>query len=396
MASSPSAEYAMLAHHLLAAKYFMLASFVFMVYDHLITLGEEVERVWKQEWTGATWLFLLNRYLTELQFIVNIVSFHDPYWTGKTVYVIQACEDFMPFPGVSTLISIAIAETILMLRIYALYQRNQWILALLVFFWVGQVIVMGTVIRHPTRLELPEGLVGCIQGGEGSYVAAFWLAPLATDSLIFGLTVLKSLEYIYKTKCRVPLIHVIFRDGVLYYAIILSANSLNCFFYYLAPRSIKVIGASFSQIITVVMISRLQLNLRSEWVCSTPRMPTSQLPPLSSPEVREKDKQGYGTLSTVSQYFDATVKDFGKDLVAYEDDGAETMEMIGETRDTPTKCLERVFGRESCVELEMGPIRPVSDGVGTLQTCFTPSELTYVDQVVLISPAVSEERRPIE
>ncbi|CCO37552.1 hypothetical protein BN14_11708 [Rhizoctonia solani AG-1 IB] len=83
MASSPSAEYAMLAHHLLAAKYFMLASFVFMVYDHLITLGEEVERVWKQEWTGATWLFLLNRYLTELQFIVNIVSFHDPYWTGK-------------------------------------------------------------------------------------------------------------------------------------------------------------------------------------------------------------------------------------------------------------------------------------------------------------------------
>ncbi|CAE6444491.1 unnamed protein product [Rhizoctonia solani] len=245
-----------------AAKYFMLASFIFMVYDHMITLAEEVDRIWQREWTGATWLFALNRYLTELQFIVNLVSpmriaFHNPHWTGKACvhtgldthlvpdHYLYRCEDFIPFPGASTLISITIAEIIMILRTYgtALYQRNKYILGLLAFFWTGQLIVMGTTMRHPTRVELPEGQVGCIQGASGNYAAAFWLAPLVMDSVIFGLTVLKSLEYIYKTRYRVPLIHVVLRDGILYFTLILSANMLNCLLYYLAPPSLKVIGA---------------------------------------------------------------------------------------------------------------------------------------------------------
>ncbi|KEP50631.1 putative transmembrane protein, partial [Rhizoctonia solani 123E] len=213
----------------------MLASFIFMVYDHMITLAEEVDRIWQQEWTGATWLFALNRYLTELQFIVNLV-----YIDGL---LIQACDNFIPFAGASTLVSIAIAEIIMILRTYALYQRSKYILGLLAFFWTGQVIVMGTTLRHPTRVKLPEGLVGCIQGGSGDYAVAFWLAPLATDSVIFGLTMFKSIEYIYKTRYRVPLIHVILRDGILYFTVILTANLLNCLLYHLAPPSLKVIGA---------------------------------------------------------------------------------------------------------------------------------------------------------
>ncbi|QRV92750.1 hypothetical protein RhiJN_20768 [Ceratobasidium sp. AG-Ba] len=72
-----------IALHLLAVKYVLVTSFVILVYDHLITLSEEIDRVWRKEWTGATWLFALNRYLTELQLIVDIVAYHDPYWVGK-------------------------------------------------------------------------------------------------------------------------------------------------------------------------------------------------------------------------------------------------------------------------------------------------------------------------
>ena len=62
----------------------------------------QVNRIWSREWTGATWLFALNRYFTELVFIVNVVckciyspdlapklilyhrlAFHDPSWNGK-------------------------------------------------------------------------------------------------------------------------------------------------------------------------------------------------------------------------------------------------------------------------------------------------------------------------
>ncbi|KAG8757844.1 hypothetical protein FRC11_004244 [Ceratobasidium sp. 423] len=359
MANSPGSELdpeldpelATIAYHLLAAKYFMLASFIFMVYDHIITFAQEVslqsisrdlynltlqvDRMWQRERTGATWLFALNRYLTELQFIVNLVF----------------------------------AEIILILRTYALYQRNKYILGLLAFFWTGQMIVMGTTMRHPTRVELPEGLA------------------------------------VFKAEMEVmqPLIHVIVRDGVLYFTVILSANLLNCLLYYLAPPSLKVIGASFSQIITVVMISRLQLNLRSESICSTPRMPTSQLPPISSPEFPGKEKQISGTISTLSQYFEATVMDLGKDVMTSCDE-EDTKEMETEEMDvqvrgakcscsTP-KCLCHAFGGEAPVELEMGPIRPVSGRVTMLDTRFTPEESAYLDQVIQISPAIVGERRP--
>ncbi|CAE6536840.1 unnamed protein product [Rhizoctonia solani] len=411
MAGSPGSEldseFATIVYHLVAAKYFMLASFIFMVYDHIITFAEEVDCIWQREWTGATWLFALNRYLTELQFIVNLVSFHNPHWTGKVCAhgpQLNGCVDFIPFAGASTLVSIAIAEIILILRTYALYQRNKYILGLLAFFWTGQMIVMGTTMRHPTRVELPEGLVGCIQGGNGSYAAAFWLAPLATDSIIFGLTMFRSLQYIYKARYRVPLIHVIVRDGVLYFTVILSANLLNCLLYYLAPPSLKVIGASFSQIITVAMLSRLQLNLRSESVCSTPRTPTSQLPPISSPEFPEKEKRLSGTISSLSHYFEATVTDLGKDVITTCDE-EDKRELVTDEAELHSKgramclcsipkCLCRAFGGEPPVELEMGPIRPVSGGVTMLDTRFTPEESAYLDQVIRISPAIVEERRP--
>ncbi|KAJ1303598.1 hypothetical protein OPQ81_011781 [Rhizoctonia solani] len=397
MANSPGSgsgpELAIIAHRLVAGKYFMLASFIFMVYDHVITLGEEVDRIWRQEWTGATWLFALNRYLTELQFIVNLVSFHNPHWTGKVrrfyslswgldLDLYRNCRDYHDPQNL----------------------RNKYILGLLVFFWTVQIIVMGTTMRHATRVVLPEGLVGCIQGGNGRYAAAFWFAPVTTDTLIFGLTVFKSLEYIYKTRYRVPLVRVILRDGILHFTVILCANLLNCLLYYLAPGSLKVIGASFSQIITVVMISRLQLNLRSESVCSIPGMPTSQLPPVSSSEFGEKDKQGSGTISTLSHYFDTTVTDLGKEMLVACGETRENKQIIRKkareeigAANCPcgvSKCLCRIFGGEPPVELEMRPIRSVSGEFTMLDTHFTPEETAYLDRAIQISPAVVEEWRP--
>ncbi|KAG9080824.1 hypothetical protein FRC06_006122 [Ceratobasidium sp. 370] len=296
------------AFHLLAAKYFMLASFVILVYDHILTFSDEVDRVWQREWTGATWLFTLNRYLTELQFIVNLVSFHDPSWTAEvsfmtgrhrnvTNYPGIRCERFIPFPGVSTLVSVAIAEIVLILRTYA----------------------------------------------------AFWLAPLAMDTVITGLTVFKTLQYLQQQHGRVELVKVVLHDGLLYFAVILVANLSNCLVYLLAPPDLKMIGASFSQIITILMISRLQLNLRSDSICST-KAYTSRVGQTSSPPYAEQKFEASGTFSfssSLSRFFASTVSDLGKDIGDPRDDGME-----GE--------VVRTWSVEVApdAEIEMGLIRP--------------------------------------
>ena len=36
---------------------------VILFYDYLITFGDEVQLFWRRKWTGATVLFILNRYM---------------------------------------------------------------------------------------------------------------------------------------------------------------------------------------------------------------------------------------------------------------------------------------------------------------------------------------------
>lgn len=394
-ASSADLGLARAAAHLLAAKYFMLASFVMLVYEHMITFSDEVDRIWQREWTGATWLFALNRYLTELQFIVNLVSFHHPGWTGK------ACERFIPFAGASTIVSVGIAEIVLIIRTYALYQRNKSLLVFLSLLWCGQMAVMGSTLRKPTRVMLPEGLVGCIEGAHGDYAAAFWLAPLAMDTIIFILTVTRTLKYIRQNKDQVRLVHVMLRDGVLYFTAIFIANLGNCLIYYIAPYDLKVIGASFSQIITILMISRLQLNLRSSSICA-PQTPTSQLSPDSPLPIDSKlhekrffSNGTFGTISALSLYFDATVTELGRDVVTPEVTDHIEDEAPRTTRRcscNAVRCICLALGArpiEAEVELEMGPIRPVSGGAPTPldASSFSPLESEWLDTVIQVSPA---------
>ena len=45
-----------------------------MIYDFAITLGAEINLFWTRKPTGATALFVLNRYLLVLDYIFNIAT----------------------------------------------------------------------------------------------------------------------------------------------------------------------------------------------------------------------------------------------------------------------------------------------------------------------------------
>ncbi|KAG2359090.1 hypothetical protein BDR07DRAFT_1415981, partial [Suillus spraguei] len=44
-------------------SYFIIASFIVVTYDWVLTLGQEVELVWRQRWSLMTVLYLAVRYL---------------------------------------------------------------------------------------------------------------------------------------------------------------------------------------------------------------------------------------------------------------------------------------------------------------------------------------------
>ncbi|XP_006459595.1 hypothetical protein AGABI2DRAFT_177475 [Agaricus bisporus var. bisporus H97] len=226
--------------HLLAGKYFQIAAAAMFAYDHLITVGQEVERVWMHPKSAASLLFFLNRYATLMQLIIILVvgeaSRMYLYTNGSTIASLGncfRCDKYVLFEGVST---------------------------------VG--VVAG--LRTGFAVPLPPGLIGCILTDSNTLFPSLWIASLVTDSFIFLLTIYRTKENIGHLITSMMnggasdrVVTILLRDGLMYYFLIFLANLMNCLIYFIAEPDLKSIGASFSQLLTCTMISRLVLNLRS-------------------------------------------------------------------------------------------------------------------------------------
>lgn len=208
-----------------------------------------------EPFTFASLLFCINRYVTHCQFIILQVEYHETNWP------IKVCDHYVKFAGACAMSLVAIAQIIMILRVYALYRRSKRVLALLLTMLSAQMVVIGFGLSTGVRVHLPPGFPGCVLTGKNQWIVTLWAAPLCTDSVIFGMTLWRSLRY-RKKYGRFRTIDTILRDGSLYFLVIFSVNLMNCLIYLLAPSDLRALGARFSQTLTSMLISRLQLNLR--------------------------------------------------------------------------------------------------------------------------------------
>ncbi|KDQ22140.1 hypothetical protein PLEOSDRAFT_163045 [Pleurotus ostreatus PC15] len=250
------------AGHLMAAKMFSLASCVMLFYDIVLTFGDEVEKVWRKKFTPVTFLWFMasfNRYLSPLGYIVIIVSFHDPW--PKSI-----CNRYVLFPEALKVCTSVAIGIIFILRLYAIYSGSRIIVVCAGLLLAAQLGVKTWAFTDGTSLSLPPGLTGCILVGKsppGERFVYTWIAELVFDSVIFFATLGRTF-YLYHTTKRntSTLIELIMRDGIIYFAVIFVANLVTVLIFLFAPPDIKAINASFSTLITSLMVSRLMLNLR--------------------------------------------------------------------------------------------------------------------------------------
>ncbi|KAF7775861.1 hypothetical protein Agabi119p4_4254 [Agaricus bisporus var. burnettii] len=254
---------AIVARHLQAGKYFQVAAFIMFVYDHMLTLGQEVERIWKRPLSYASTLYFINRYATLMQFIVIVTAFNDPDWRG------EVCRRFVLFEGACTVAIIAVGQMIMILRVVAIYERSKRVFAFLFFLWAFQIIISAVGLKTGYPVPLPPGLVGCILTGHGMLYPSVWISPLVTNLCIFLLTIYRTKHYIRPlfsplvSEAASRTIVILVCDGTMYFFVIFLANLMNALVYFLAESDLKAIGASFSPLLTCTVVSRLVLNLRS-------------------------------------------------------------------------------------------------------------------------------------
>ncbi|KAI0766029.1 hypothetical protein BC629DRAFT_1442790 [Irpex lacteus] len=231
-------------------------SFMILIWDHIITFGEEVEYIWKGRKGTFVLLFLLNRYLTPLGFIVNLLAYMSPFWTK------ERCKNYVVYEGSTTVVGISIVALMMLLRIRALYHKQKAVVVFTGVCFCVELSVNAWLLSHAIPVRHNNGIHACtmiFDESVGWAASAFAWMPLAYDTMVFGLTLYKTVGPMRK-KTAGKISQVILTDGILYYSVILTVNLVLTIMLVAAPPGLQNICSH----LTVTMMSRITLSLRKQ------------------------------------------------------------------------------------------------------------------------------------
>ncbi|KAJ7488295.1 hypothetical protein FB451DRAFT_1391242 [Mycena latifolia] len=257
----------------LNSNYYLGAvSFTLLFYDYFLTLGWESARYWGVKMSWPTALFFANRYGMLLG---NIPIVFETFWTTPSsptktttdVLWFYRCRRFSSYHQYLVIVIQIIVGVLLILRTYALYERNKRVLGLMVLVAIGIIAVglwatsfSGPPINH--RVEVPL-YIGCTYEmtctqTNGMIIA--WGGVGVFDCMIFVLTLYRALSH--RRLTGPPLLAVLIRDGSIYFGVMVISNLGNILTFAFGRPYTRGIATSFTNIISSIMISRLMLNLR--------------------------------------------------------------------------------------------------------------------------------------
>ncbi|KZT20955.1 hypothetical protein NEOLEDRAFT_1140137 [Neolentinus lepideus HHB14362 ss-1] len=256
------------AQAILIQNYAHVFAVAILFYDHILTLPPEMTYIWRSRRFGVKALFLLNRYYALLvNVIATVLEFKD--------FSLESCKAAMQFRQFSVLMTAVIVTVLLVLRIYALYGCSRQVLAGLVF--VGAILASISAWQIAVEHSDIRNTPGChiaYNGVSGTRTATGWESLLIMDTLVFALTVKKTLGdrprnlRLTLTKTN-DLVMLMLRDGTIYYVVMVLATVGNVLTFYFCAPLIKGILSTFVSNISVTMLSRLMLNIHQSGDLST-------------------------------------------------------------------------------------------------------------------------------
>ncbi|TDL23327.1 hypothetical protein BD410DRAFT_787674 [Rickenella mellea] len=247
-------------NELIATNYVGVASYTFLIYDHILTFGDEVEYIWKGHKGPIIYLFFVNRYFFDLAFILNLNAYLNPAFTP------DVCRRFVRFEGSCVLIGLGLAGLMMMFRVNALYGGQRIVLAMLGVLWLTMVGVFSWLLAGGQPVIHPAGIHGCsliFSESLGSVATLSSALPLIFDSAVLMLT-LRRTAGLFKSRMAGHIVRILVRDGILYYSVIFTCNLVLTIMIATAPPGNRNIMGQLTQLMTVTMMSRITIHLRVE------------------------------------------------------------------------------------------------------------------------------------
>ncbi|PIL33856.1 hypothetical protein GSI_03562 [Ganoderma sinense ZZ0214-1] len=213
-------------HDLNATRYMSAAGLIILLYDHLLTFGDEVQYIWSAPATYAKYIFLLNRY-TVLGILIAVAY------------------EMCGFVGV------AFTDAII-LKIMA---------GGFVISFTAQVTSMiYTLITLLPSISWNSAAGMCILTKSSPILIAVWACPMIFELFVLCSTALNALDRPRTMDLRFH--KALQEDGIQFFVSISTFRILNIIFAALDRPSLTFLAVFFIWAMTTTILGRLLLHLR--------------------------------------------------------------------------------------------------------------------------------------
>ncbi|KII91845.1 hypothetical protein PLICRDRAFT_523352 [Plicaturopsis crispa FD-325 SS-3] len=195
-----------------------------LILDWLINLEPEIRLVWSSRWGYGKWLYLLCRYVSF--FDIPFVLYHS---LAANISPKQ-CQTLFMIITILTLITISAAESVLVLRTYALWNCDRRFLISLTTLWTIFAftslcisLTLTPTIRYAAQ-PVPS-LPGCFPIAGSKVLSVNHGLVAIFETIIVTLTVYRGLTHFRGSNSH--LVRVLYRDGITYFVLIFLCSVIN-------------------------------------------------------------------------------------------------------------------------------------------------------------------------
>ncbi|KAG2107789.1 hypothetical protein BD769DRAFT_128579 [Suillus cothurnatus] len=182
----------------LIASYFVVASSVGVIYDWGLTLGNEIELIWRQRWSLMTFLYLSVRYAGIGYAVINILVSVPTISTTDAV----SLNMYNAYDWIGVVVE-PLLGVIMIARLHAMYQRSRKVLIFLVVIFlaitISNVVMPAISTTQITGEEFVlSGTYQCIfdAGGDSSFLDSMtWILSTAWEVLTLCLAAWISVKH---------------------------------------------------------------------------------------------------------------------------------------------------------------------------------------------------------
>ncbi|KAF8452921.1 hypothetical protein L210DRAFT_3520008 [Boletus edulis BED1] len=133
-------------------NYLCLACITVVVYDYALTFSSELDYVWCRPWTWVSTMFVVVRYIG-IYWTVTAALTGAPFVPGP----LETCEVMYQSYSWAFLVFLSTADLLMILRVYAMWNRSRTILCVLLLLYTIQTImtvVIDVIYDNPTSLSV--------------------------------------------------------------------------------------------------------------------------------------------------------------------------------------------------------------------------------------------------